>query len=151
MTCPYREPAAAVNLAVCGVPDGDPGPAVAPRYREFRGRDLLVCQGQRVDPGKLALFDAADMLRGEMRNPYPWYGWIQYASKSMRASLRCWLENNPPGARIYSGVVAGSCILAYLARAFVEAFAEAGLLFCMGRLQVPSATAFSSSGDSDWS
>ena len=69
MAYPYRPPATAVDLAEGGVPDDDPGPAVAPRYREFRGRDLLVCQGQRVNPGELTLYDAADMLWGEMRNP----------------------------------------------------------------------------------
>ena len=121
MAYPYQEPATAVNLAVGGIPDDDPGPAVAPRYREFWGQDLLVRQGQRVDPGELALYDAADMLRHEMRNPYPRYGWIQYASESLRASLSCWLENHPPGTKIYSGMVAESCIISYLAHAFVEA------------------------------
>ena len=60
MAFPYREPAAAVDLAVGGVPDGDPGPAADIPYRTYRGRDLLVRQGQEIDPGELALRDAAD-------------------------------------------------------------------------------------------
>ena len=120
MAYPYQEPAATVDLAVGGVPDGDLGPAVAPCYWEFRGRDLLVHQGQRFNLGELALYDAADMLRGEMRNPYQRYGSIQYASTSLMASLMCWLENHPPGTVVCSGVVVGSHILACLARALVE-------------------------------
>ena len=70
------EPAAAINLAEGGFSDGDPGPAVAPPYREWSGWDLLVNQGQRVGTGELALFDAAVLLWVEMRNPYPQYGVI---------------------------------------------------------------------------
>ena len=60
MAFPYHEPAAAIDLAVGGVPDGEPGPAAEVPYRIWRGRNLLVRQGQAVDPGELALFDAAD-------------------------------------------------------------------------------------------
>ena len=70
MAYPYREPAAAVNLDVCGVPDGDPGPAADPPYQDFRGRDLLVCQEQSIDPGEVALHGAAGMLRHKMGKPY---------------------------------------------------------------------------------
>ena len=69
MAYSYRQAAAAVNLAEGRVPDGDPGPAVAPPCRVWHGQDLLIRQGQRVNPREFALFDAADSLRSEMRNP----------------------------------------------------------------------------------
>ena len=134
MAYPYQEPATAINLAAGGVPDGDVGPAVAPCYQEYRGWELLVRQGQRVDPGELTLYEAADMLQGKMRNPCPQYGWIQFASKSLRASLRCWLESRPPRAKIYSGVVDGYRILTYLARAFVETRSGSGIAILHGLL-----------------
>ena len=67
MPFPYYEPPAAIDLAVGGVPDGEPGPAAEVPL----GRNLLLRQGHDVDPGERALFDAADDFRAELRLPYP--------------------------------------------------------------------------------
>ena len=77
------------------LPDGDPGPVDALPYQDYRGRDLLVRQGQKIDPGELALHDVADLFRLEMRKPYPQCEWLQTASTSLMTSMIRWFESRP--------------------------------------------------------
>ena len=87
MSVPYHEPPAAVDLAEGGVPDGVPGPANESSYRIHRGRNLLTRQEQAVDPGELALFEAADAFRRELRKQYPRYGWLHLTASILKAAL----------------------------------------------------------------
>ena len=119
MSVPYHEPPAAVDLAEGGVPDGVPGPANEPPYRFHRGRDLLRRQGQAVDPGELALFDAADRFREEFRQQYPRCAWLHSTARDLKAALRRWQGVHPPGLLMFDEVVAGSRILPLVARAFL--------------------------------
>ena len=81
--------------------------------------DLLTRQGQAVDPGELALFEAADAFHLELRQQYPWYGWLHSAASILKAASLRWLDDHPSRPPMFDGVVAGSRILPYLARAFM--------------------------------
>ena len=98
---------------------GVPGPANESSYRIHRGRNLLTRQGQTVDPGELALFKAADVFHRELRQQYPRYGWLHSTAAILKAALLRWLVDHPTGPPMFDGVVAGSRILPYEARAFL--------------------------------
>ena len=106
---------AGLDLAVGGVPDGDPGPAA----EELFGRDLLLRPGHDIDPDEQTLFYTADAFQAELRQPYPRCYDLQFRADYLKNSLLGWIDRVPPGDRMFDGVVAGSRILAYLARAFL--------------------------------